>query len=80
LRQSILDALEERRPTGKHVAHSGAQLAKAIESPDGQNAVACCIGDFRGSVMDLLLEEAGPACRAERSEAWVCRSPGGRVV
>lgn len=60
----ILDRLRAKRPNGKYVACSGAELAEAIRCETGQNGVAGTIRDFRRHVAETLADQAGLKCGA----------------
>jgi len=58
----ILDELREKNTRGVFVGFSGAELAKRIGCPAGQNGVAGAIREFRKRTSELLLEEANIQC------------------
>jgi len=58
----ILEELRPMNSRGAFVAYSGAELAKRVDCPAGQNGVAGAIREFRKRAAELLLDEANIQC------------------
>lgn len=73
----ILEELRGRRSQAKYVALSGAELAKRLRLPRGQNAIAEAVKDFR-KVATKVLKEQGILC--QRQDIIRSGGPGYRLA
>lgn len=76
LTRKTLDALKDKRDSGKYVAYSGEDLAKLTKSRRGQNGISEVVRDFRNKSIELLRDEANIVC--ERQDIIQSGGPGYR--